>query len=211
MQTVSQIIERYGHQQARQRVRQVVQPGSVKAIIDQELNAVFAEALNAQLKAEQEALLDRVPYQRRPGSPSRNGYKPTTVTGLFGRLLLRKPVVRQGTVPSPLLNALKAAGTRLRNVLAVRFWLRGASTRAVAQELNDALGTKLSPSTVSTLTNTLEPVLREWETRTIPDPICYLFLDALYLPVRRPGFTNEQAILLALGVDAKGTRHVLVH
>lgn len=150
MQTVSQIIERYGHQQTRTRVRQVMQPGSVKAIIDQELNSVLSDALNAQMKTEQEAILGRSPYQRIPDSPSRNGYKLSKVAGLFGSLLLRRPVVRKGTLSSPLLTALKEAGTKLRDVLAVRFWLRGTSTRAVAQEINDALGTKLSRSTVST-------------------------------------------------------------
>jgi len=209
MQTVSQMMERYGHQQTRTRVRQAMQPGSVKAIIDQELNSVLSDALNAQMKAEQEAILGRSPYQRIPGSPSRNGYKVSKVAGLFGSLLLRRPVVRKGTMISPLLTALKEAGTKLRDVLAIRFWLRGASTRAAAQEINNALGTKLSRSTVSTLSNGLEPVLREWETRRIPEGICYLFLDALYLPVRRPGFTREQAILMALGVDSKGKRHIL--
>jgi transposase-like protein len=105
--------------------------------------------------------------------------------------------------------ALKGAGKHLVGLLATRFWLRGTATRAVAEELNAALGSKLHPATISKLTNTLEPVIRDWENRPIPEGICYLFLDALYLPVRRPGFTSKQALLAALGVDASGRRHVL--
>ena len=52
-------------------------------------------------------------------------------------------------------------------------------------------------------------MIRAWETSAIPAGIRYLFLDALYLPVRRPGFTRDQALLLALGVDGEGRRHVL--
>ena len=59
----------------------------------------------------------------------------------------------------------------------MRFWLRGCSTRDVANELNTAMGTKLSYSTVTKLTNAIEPVLREWETRPIPKGIAYLLLD----------------------------------
>ena len=143
------------------------------------------------------------------GSPARNGFKRVDLPGLFGRMALRRPVVRRGTLRLPLLEALKAAGQGLRNVLAVRFWLRGASTRAVAEEIRAATGAKLSHSTVSTLSNALKPTLDAWEKRPIPPGIRYLFLDALYLPVRREKFTRKQALLVALGVDAEDRRHVL--
>lgn len=209
MQTTSQMIERFGNQTARARVRQAVQPGTLKTVIEAELNTLIADALNAQLKAEQDALLGRAPYARVPESPSRNGFKRFWLTGLFGKLALRRPVVRTGSLRSPLLEALRGAGRQLRDSLAVAFWLRGASTRATADELNATLGTRLTRSTVTTLTNALEPAVKAWEARAIPDGIRYLFLDALYLPMRRPGFTHEQALLVALGVDGRGHRHVL--
>lgn len=209
MQTLSQMVERYGNQHARTKVRQAVQAGVIKNIVEMEVNTIIAEALNERLRTEQEEILGRTPYERVDGSPSRNGYKTTYLPGLWGLLTLRKPVVRRGTLVSPLLRALKTAGRDLRDILAMRFWLRGASTRAVAEEINAAMGTRLSHSTVSTLTNALEPVIREWETKAIPAGILYFFPDALYLPVRRPGFTKEQAILLALGVESGGKRHLL--
>jgi putative transposase len=209
MQTTSQMIERYGNRTVRERVRNVMQPGSVTAVMESELNTLIADALNTQLQAEQEGLLGRAPYARIAESPSRNGYKRTGLSGLFGQMFLRRPVIREGTLRSPLLEALRTTGRTLRDSLAVAFWLRGTSTRATAEELNAALGTKLSRSTVTTLTNALEPTLKAWEARAIPAGITYLFLDALYLPVRRPGFTTEQALLVALGVDLSGQRHVL--
>jgi transposase-like protein len=203
------MVERFGNQMARTKVRQSVQAGVIKNIVEMEVSSIIAEALNERLKAEQEVLLGRSPYERQEGSPSRNGFKKTWLSGLFGGVMLKKPVVRRGPYSSPLLRALKQAGRVLRNGMAIRFWLRGGSTRAVAREINATMGTKLSHSTVSELTNALEPMIREWETRPIPKGIVYLFPDALYLPVRRPGFTKEQAILLALGVDATGMRHLL--
>lgn len=209
MLTASQLIERVAHRQLRQRVRMSLQPGTLNAIVAQEVSTVVIESLNAQLVAERDEVLARAPYERVEGSPKRNGFKLVSLPGLWGRMTLRRPVVRSGSLPLSLLDALKAGGQRLRDVLAARFWLRGASTRAVAEEIRAATGAKLSHSTVSTLTNALEPVIRAWETSPIPAGIRYLFLDALYLPVRRPGFTKEQALLLALGVDGENRRHVL--
>lgn len=209
MLTVNQLIERSANRQVRKRIRMSLQPGTINAVIAAEVGSVIAEALNDQLADERDQALGRSHYERTPGSPARNGFKLVSLPGLWGRMILRRPVVRKGALKLPLLLALRAAGQNLCSVLATRFWLRGASTRAVAEELHAATGVKISHSTVSTLTNALEPTLRAWENRPIPKGIRYLFLDALYLPVRRPGFTRDQALLVALGVDSEDRRHVL--
>lgn len=209
MLTAGQLIERVAHGQLRRKVRMSLQPGTLNSIVSSEVSAVILESLNAQLVAERDEALARAPYERVEGSPQRNGFKLVSLPGLWGRMTLRRPVLRSGKLRLRLLEALKAGGQRVRDVLAVRFWLRGASTQAVAKEIRAAIGARLSRSTVSTLSNALEPVIRAWETSPIPAGIRYLFLDALYLPVRRPGFTKEQALLLALGVDGENRRHVL--
>lgn len=192
----------------RQKVRQTIQSGTLQSITAQEINSAIAEALNSQLKAEQEAVLGRAPYERMPGSTRRNGFKAVDLPGFLGGLQLRRPVVRRGWMRSPLLLALKKAAHIGLAFLSVRSWLRGLSTRSAAEEINTAFGTKLSASSVSALTNALEPVIRTWENRRIPAGIQYLFLDALYLPVRRKT-TVRQALLVAMGVTAEGQRHIL--
>jgi transposase-like protein len=209
MLAVNQLIERVAHRQVRQRVRMSLQPGTLNAIVMHEIATVITESLNAQLVVERDEALARAPYERASESQKRNGFKAVRMMGMWGAMSLRRPAVRSGSLKLPLLEALKSGGKHLRDVLAVRFWLRGASTRAVAEELRDAIGAKMSASTVSTLSNALEPVIRDWEKSPIPAGIRYLFLDALYVPVRRPGFTKDQALLLAIGVDGENRRHVL--
>jgi transposase-like protein len=202
-------IERLAYRQLRTRVRNTLQSGTINHIVGQEISAMIAEAINSQLAIERDNAMGRLPYERVEGSVKRNGFKLFRLPGLWGRLTLRRPAVRAGRLALPLADALKAAGTGLRDMLAMRFWLRGCSTRDVAQELNTAMGAKMSHSTVTKLTNAIEPVLREWETRPIPKSIAYLLLDAIYLPVRRPGFIRKQALLVALGVTPEGRRHML--
>lgn len=202
-------IERLAYRQLRTRVRNTLQSGTIKHIVGQEISAMIAEAINSQLAIERDNAMGRLPYERVEGSVKRNGFKPFRLPGLWGRLTLRRPAVRAGRLALPLADALKAAGTGLRDMLAMRFWLRGCSPRDVASELNTAIGAKMSHSTVTKITNAIEPVLREWETRPIPKGIAYLLLDAIYLPVRRPGFIRKQALLVALGVTPEGRRHML--
>lgn len=209
MLTTTEIIEKIAYSQLRKRVRTSLQSGTINNIVAQEISCTIADALNSQLAAERDNAIGRLPYERVSGSAKSNGYKRFTLPGLWGRLTLRRPAVRKGTLTLPLAEALKAAGTGLRDLLAMRFWLRGCATRDVARELNTAIGAKMSHSTVTKLTNALEPVLREWETRPVPKGIAYLLLDAIYLPVRRPGFVRKQALLVALGVTPDGMRHML--
>ncbi len=162
MLTVNELIERSAHRHLRKRVRTALKPGTLNAIVAQEVSSIIAATLNEQLA------IGRSPYERSIPGVQRNGFKSVSVPGFWGRLFLRPPVVRKGTLPLPLLSALPAAGTNLCAVLATRFWLRGTSTRAVAEELRSATGAKISHSTVSTLTNALEPTLRDWENRRIP-------------------------------------------
>lgn len=209
MQTVSQMVERHAHGQARDRVRQVVQAGSLRAVIEQEINAVISEALNGALEKERDTVLGRASYQRLPGTPQRNGHRLVSVPGLLGPLVLRQPLLRIGSSISPLLAALRSAARLGVGLLAARGWLRGLSTRAVASELKAATGARLSASTVSTLTKALVPVAEAWAQRPILKGTDYLLLDAFYLPVRRAAATATQAVLVALGIGADGSRRIL--
>jgi transposase-like protein len=194
----------------RAKIRQELDPGVIVGLVESEMHCALAEALNLSLVKEQTASLGRESNERsETGTLSRNGYKDFWLKGIFSSVLLRRPVLRGKTPPSAVLDSLKRAGTNLLGVLGSRFWLRGASTRAVSQELNAAFGTKLRSADISVLTNKLLPGIQDWLNRPIEPDIAYLFLDALYLPVRRSRFTEKGAILVALGVTPLGKRHIL--
>lgn len=211
MQSLSQQLGQKTRKFIRAKIRQELDPGLVVGLIESEMHAALADALNLSLVKEQTAGLGRESNERsrETGSLSRNGYKELRLKGIFSSVLLRRPVLRGKTPPSAILASLRRAGTNLLGVLGTRFWLRGASTRAVAQELNTTFGTKLSSADISVLTNKLLPDIQAWLNRPLQQDIAYLFLDAIYLPVRRARFTAKEAILVALGVTPEGKRHVL--
>jgi len=209
MQSLAQLIQKTTNQMIRNKVQDSIEPGTIANVVQQEINSIIANAFNQQLIEERDNYLNRLPYQRHSDTSYRNGFKPVKIPGLFGLMHLQKPVVRKGSFSSPLLNSLKTAGKQFSHFLASWFWLRGTSTRDVAKGLNQAMGTKLSHSSISNITNVLESQVRQWEQQPITDDITYLMLDAIYLPVKRPGFTSKQALLAALGITATGKRKLL--
>lgn len=216
MKSVNQLLEQQIHKTARQRVRASTQPGSLNNVIEQEISIFLTDVLNQRLKKEQEDTLQRFPYQRTPDGRKRNGHKAFTLIGLFHKLTLKRPVLRGKTPPSKILSMLRRCGHSMIALLASRFWLRGTATRAVAQELNAVYGTKLHSSDISIFTEQLLPEVNSWLERPIDSHIEYLFVDAVYLSCKKAavaqkqkGFTTDQALLCAIGIDGDGKKHVL--
>ena len=204
MKSVSQIVNRETRRFVRNKIRQELDPAMITAIAESEMQSALADALNDRLIKEQEELLGRSWHERVDEPVYRNGYKSTSLKGIFSSMTLRRPMLRSKTPPSPFLDGLKKTGQSLLGMLASRFWLRGASTRAVADELNDTFGTKLHSAEVSAMTKHLGPVADAWLNKPITDEISYLFLDALYLPARKHRFVGKQAVLVAIGLKPNG-------
>jgi transposase-like protein len=208
MKSMPQLIDQQVRQLARQKVRDAIQPGVIGNVLESEMNAVLSQIVNARLVQQRDAVLDRAHYQHGGDGRLRNGFKSVSLGGLFGKWSILKPVLRRGTPDYPLLGLLKRSGRNLLGVLGSRFCLRGTATRATAQELNSVFVSRLNAHDISTFSNDLLPAVKAWLARAIPAGIVYLFVDAIYLPLRRKT-TDKQALLAALGLTADGRAHVL--
>ena len=136
MKSINQVLEQRLHRTVRAKVRSCTQPGTVWNIIECEMAAFLTDVMQQKLLDEQDALLQRRPYQRGGDGRKRNGFKPLRIKSLFCTMILRRQVLRGKTPPSPIITLFRTFGKGIVTLLATRFWLRGASTRAVAQEIN---------------------------------------------------------------------------
>lgn len=209
MKSSTQLMEQHVARAARAKVRACIQPGQINRLIDAEVSSFLTEVIQDKLRQELDAALGRQAYERSSAPFYRNGYKSARLKGLLSAFPVFRPVLRSKTPPSPLLGSLRNFGHGLAAALLGRFWLRGTSTRAAAQELNAVFGSKLSATDVARATEIFAPEINAWLSRPIPPEITFLFLDALYLPIRKPGFTTKQALLAAVGLTQDGRRHVL--
>ena len=126
--SANEMIERLAYRQLRTRVKSTLQTGTINHIVAQKISAMISEALSAQLAAERDAALGSRPYER-GGVTKRNGYKSKSLPGLWGRLTLRRPVVRAGSLSLPLLVALGITPEGQRHMLG--FMLGDKESKAV--------------------------------------------------------------------------------
>jgi transposase-like protein len=209
MKSVNQLLESAVHKNVRMKIRSCTQPGAIENIIESEMHSFLSDVLHKKLLEEQAQLLQRRPYERGGDHRKRNGFKPLRLKGFFRKILIKRPVLRTATPESPIVNLFKSFGNGIVAMIASRFWLRGASTRATAEEINRAFGTKITSSDVSKFSDAILPDVKAWLEKPITEPFDYLFLDAIYLPVKTAKATENAALLCALGLTLTGKRRVL--
>jgi len=158
--------------------------------------------------------LGRAHYQRRQDGTSgyRNGYEPKALKTPVGHLGLALPQTRQTAQPfrSRLVARLGTDGAALHR-LVTGMYVRGLSIRDVEGLFQDTFGERIvSKSGVSQITAQLGESFRQWRERDLSQlKVVYLFLDAIYLPLRA-GTEEKEGVLAAYGLLEDGKK-VLLH
>jgi len=93
---------------------------------------------------------------------------------------------------------------RIRDV-----FLAGISTRRVGAAISALLETKVSSSTVSRITRSLDQHVRAFHTRPLLDEYQYLILDGIRLKIRYNGAYRTRTVLVAYGITLFGQRVLL--
>lgn len=140
----------------------------------------------------------------------RNGSRPRLLATQAGDVQLRIPKLRKGSFFPVILEPRRRIDQALYAVV-MEAYVNGVSTRSV-EELVTALGidSGISKSEVSRICAGLDEIVEAFRSRPLRHTdFPYVFLDATYLHVRRPGQVTSMAVVVATGVTATGGREVL--
>lgn len=164
--------------------------------------------LNAAMLLERQKYLNAAPHERTPERLAHaNGFKDKTVLTRMGAVPLAVPQVREGGFyPESLEKGIRSE--RALKLALAEMYVQGVATRRVAAITEQLCGCSVSATQVSRCAAELDGVLEAWRTRPLGE-FRYVYLDARYESVRRDGQIRDVAVLLALGVDAAGKRHLL--
>jgi transposase-like protein len=85
------------------------------------------------------------------------------------------------------------------------------STTDIEEMLRDTYGVSISSAAVSSITDKVWPLVEAWQNRPLAQIYPIIYLDALYVKLRREGHIENVAVYTVLGVDLTGYRDVLGH
>ena len=138
----------------------------------------------------------------------RNGSRKRSWETRVGEIELAIPKLRRGSYYPSLLESRRPAEKALLAVVQEAY-LKGVSTRKV-DDLLKALGlTGIDKSKVSRICKELDQAVEAFRQRQLQESYPYVWLDALYLKVRQNHRVVSLALVIAVGVDEQGERHLL--
>lgn len=191
---------------------------SIKAILQEELGkdgdflkemvrSIMQEVMEEERDAQVGVLSHKRDNTKRKAN--RNGYKPRSFNTRVGSLLLSKPQIREFPFKTQLFENYQRSEKALLASIC-QMVTDGVSTNRVRK-----IVAKLSPdltyskSTVSRITQELDPQIKRWQEAQLQDYYKYLFTDALYFYVRVDHEVVSCPVLVSIGVDKCGYRKIL--
>ena len=138
----------------------------------------------------------------------RNGYTDKTVRTTMGDIDIRTPRDRDASFDPKLIPKRSKDVSRIEDkVLAM--YARGMSQRDIAETIEDIYGFEISHETISRITDRVIETAKEWQTRPLKQFYTFLFIDCLYVNVRKDMETKNCAVYVILGYDIDGIKDVL--
>ena len=176
------------------------------------LAQLFARTLEQMLEGELTAQLGYEKYEAkgRNSGNSRNGKRTKTVKSSGGDIEVAVPRDRTGAYEPHLLEKYRHNTNELEKKV-IAMYSRGLSTHDIEAMLQETYGVSLSAGAVSTITDKVWPLVEEWQNRPLARLYPIIYLDALYIKLRREGHVENVAVYIVLGVDVEGQRDVLGH
>ncbi len=190
-------------------ILETYQPKTVAEMQDA-LKDIFGPMFEAMLQGELDAHLGYESNERgeKPTTDRRNGYSKKTLKTTGGSVEVCVPRDRDGSFTP------KLVGKRQRDVSAIEdkvlaMYGKGLSQRDIQDTIEDIYGFEISHEAISSITDRVLEELREWQERPLKRLYAFLFVDCLYVTLRRDYETKQCAVYVILGYDIDGKKDIL--
>jgi len=138
----------------------------------------------------------------------RNGYSHKNVKTTYGEIPVAVPRDRDASFEP------QAIPKRSRDVSGIEdkvlsMYAKGMSDRDIADTIEDIYGFEISHDTISNITDRVIETANEWQNRPLKKFYTFLFVDCLYVNIRKENETKSCAVYVILGYDVNGIKDIL--
>ncbi len=171
---------------------------------------IFGPMFEAMLQGEMDSHLGYESNDHGPKSTEnrRNGYNSKTLKSTYGDIPVEVPRDRNASFePQVIPKRTRDVSGIEDKVLAM--YARGMSQRDIADTVEDIYGFEISHDTISSITDRVIETVDEWQNRPLKKFYTFLFVDCLYVSVRKDMETKNLAVYVILGYDVNGIKDIL--
>ena len=174
------------------------------------LKDIFGPMFEAMLQGEMDAHLgyESNDHGAKNTDNRRNGYSKKTVKSEYGNLEIEVPRDRDGSFEPQVIPKRTGNVSGIEDkVLAM--YAKGMSQRDIAETIEDIYGFDISHETISAITDRAIEAANEWQNRKLKSFYPFIFVDCLYVNIRKDIEVKNCAVYVILGYDIDGVKDIL--
>jgi putative transposase len=173
-------------------------------------DGAFAPMLKSFLEAALEGELDsHLDEDERKEGNRKNGKTSKTIQTSTGALEIETGRDRNATFEPELVKKRETVLADTLESKIIGLYGLGMSFRDISSHLKEMYDADISHTTLSTITDRIIPVIKEWQARPLEDVYCIVWLDAMYYKVKDEGRIVSRAVYHILGINKEGHKDLL--
>jgi len=170
---------------------------------DNGVNELFKTIVNSLMYLERKEFLDNDLNNNKA-----NGFRKILKAGIGSGLELCIPRDRLSLFKPLILAMVDQQEEKIKD-LSFALYGKGLTTREISDILHGIYGSGYSKSSISNISKEFYGFFESWLTRSLDDYYPIVFIDALYLKVRRGSTVSTEAFYVVLGLKEDFTREII--
>ena len=185
------------------------QPDSPEAV-QEAIKDIFGPIFEAMLQGEMEEHLGYASndHGSKGTANRRNGYKDKNVRSTYGELTVSVPRDRDSSFQPQIIPKGSRDISGIDDKV-LGMYAKGMSERDIAATVKDIYGFKISHDMISTITDKVLDEVTQWQNRPLKKFYTFMFVDCLYVTLRREYESKSCAVYVILGYDVNGSKDIL--
>ena len=173
-------------------------------------NGAFApllkQFLESALEAEMDAHLDE--DERKKGN-RRNGSNKKLLKSSDGSFELETPRDRESSFNPEIVKKRETILADNLEKKIIGMYGLGMSLRDISEHIKEMYDTDISAATLSSITDRVIPMVKEWQSRPLDETYCIVWMDAMHYKVKDEGRVTNRAVYNILGINIEGKKELL--
>lgn len=139
----------------------------------------------------------------------KNGTSSKVVKTDYGQFELDNPRDRRSSFEPKIIKKGQTILTPELDEKIIALYGLGMGYRDISKHIEDMYGIEISKSTISNITDSILPKIKEFKERQLEEVYPIIFLDAMFFKVKEDGRIISKAFYSALGIDQEGRKDIL--
>lgn len=192
--------------------RQIIEQYKPQTVADMQnaLKDIFGPMFEAMLQGEMNNHLgyENNDHGAKSTDNRRNGYIDKKIKTTGGEIDIKVPRDRDASFEPKIVQKRQRDVSDIEDKV-LSMYARGMSQRDIAETIEDIYGFEISHEMISQITDCVLEQLNDWQNRPLKKIYTFLFVDCMYVTIRKEYEVKNYAVYTILGYDIDGNKDIL--